>query len=102
MPNLPLVTAAVEKFGITAQVTPNLLLMTSSWGRNHSVFARPENPAKLCIAKTKENVYFMKRRVNKKHALVGADLILADPRDQLSALHKKRLLHEFVAQSNLL
>ena len=90
MPNVPLVTAAVVNFGITAQVTPNLLLMTSSWEKkSFRVFAKPGNPAKLCIAKTKENVYFMKRRVNKKHALVGADLILADPRDQLSALHKK-------------
>ena len=91
MPNLPLVTVAVVYFGITAQVIQNLLLMTSSWGRNHSVFARPENPAKLCIAKTKENVYFnaRKRCVNKKHALVGADYILANPRDHLGALHKK-------------
>ena len=91
MPNLPLVTAAVVNFGITAQVIQNLLLMKSSWGRNHSVFARPENPAKLCIAKTKENVYFnaRKRCVNKNHALMGTDLILVDPRGHLGALHKK-------------
>ena len=70
--------------------------------KSYRVFSKPGNQTQLCIAKTKENVYFhaKKKCVAKKHSLVASEMIVVDveTRSRLSIKHKKVLLDEFNAR----